>query len=219
MFQLLREKADDQNLILEPTTVMSDFELAIIQAAELSFPTTTTKGCYFHFCQCLIRKLQTLGLQVAYRENHNVGRFIRQTAALAFVPEQFVRLTWIGIKAAAPHQVHGVDDFSRYFEVTWLAGNYCLSLWNVYESPGERTNNHIEGWHSKLKRVVGKSHPNVFEIVEVFKLEQAATEVSLCQLQSGALPPAQSRHTAEKNRRIAELRNLQGLSGHTNLAM
>ena len=30
-----------------------------------------------------------------------------------------------------------------------------------------------------VNKVVGKAHPNVFEIVEVFKAEQASTEVSL----------------------------------------
>ena len=39
------------------------------------------------------------------------------------------------------------------------------------------TNNHVEGWHSRLKKVVGKVHPNIFEIVEAFKKEQASTEV------------------------------------------
>ena len=50
-------------------------------------------------------------------------------------------------------------------------GNYPLPLWNVFESGSVRTNNHVEGWHSRLKKVVGKAHPNIFEIVEVFKKE------------------------------------------------
>ena len=50
-------------------------------------------------------------------------------------------------------------------------GNYPLPLWNVFESGSVHTNNHVEGWHSRLKKVVGKAHPNIFEIVEVFKKE------------------------------------------------
>ena len=42
----------------------------------------------------------------------------------------------------------------------------CLREWLCI-----RTNNHVEGWHSRLKKVVGKAHPNIFEIVEVFKKE------------------------------------------------
>ena len=55
------------------------------------------------------------------------------------------------------------------------------------------------------------------------------TEVALGQLDSGALPPSQSRQTIAKNRRIEELKRrfvensisleeyVQGLSGHTNI--
>ena len=71
----------------------------------------------------------------------------------------------MAIKAASP-DFKGVAEFTRHFEVTWLMGSYPLALWNVYESD-TRTNNHIEGWHSKLKKVVGKAHPNVYEIVKL----------------------------------------------------
>ena len=37
-------------------------------------------------------------------------------------------------------------------------------MWNVYSLDGPHTNNHAEGWHSK--------------VVSLFKSEQAATEVT-----------------------------------------
>ena len=39
-------------------------------------------------------------------------------------------------------------------------------------------NNHAEGWHSKLRKLAGKAHPNIYEVVSLFKSEQAATEVT-----------------------------------------
>ena len=68
----------------------------------------------------------------------------------------------------------------------------------MHDISSTRTNNHIEGWHSKLKKVVGKAHPNVFEIVEVFKREQAVTEVTLSQLSTGACGPVRHRRTIAK---------------------
>ena len=41
---------------------------------------------------------------------------------------------------------------------------------------GPRTNNRVEVWHTRLKKVVGKAHPNLFEIIEVMKKEQASSE-------------------------------------------
>ena len=34
-------------------------------------------------------------------------------------------------------------------------------------------------WHSRLKKIVRKSHPNIFEIIDVMRKEQATTEVDL----------------------------------------
>ena len=46
-------------------------------------------------------------------------------------------------------------------------------------------NNTLEGWHSKVKKITGKNHLNIFEIVELFKKEQASTEVEIRQLMAG----------------------------------
>ena len=43
------------------------------------------------------------------------------------------------------------------------------------------TKHHVEGWHNKINRAAGKGHPNIFELVELFKTEQANTEVCLAQ--------------------------------------
>ena len=58
----------------------------------------------------------------------------------------------------------------------------------VYIQEGPCTNNNAEGWHSKMKKLAAKSHPNTYEPVTLFKSEQAATEVSLMQLAGGGLP-------------------------------
>ena len=102
-----------------------------------------------------------------------------------------VRATGMAGSEARSSSTSRVQEFITYYEETWLVGNYPLPLWNVFESGSVCTNNHVEGWHSRLK-VVGKAHPNIFEIVEVFK-EQASTEVSLAQLSAGAAPPRHRR--------------------------
>ena len=127
-------------------------------------------------------KIQEIGLQVQYKENkEQLKSFVRRTAALAFVPIHFVRLAWQGIKADTP-ELPRIDEFVMYFETTWIAGTFHTSEWNLYETEGPQTNNHLEGWHNRLRRVVGKSHPNIFECVEVFQREQVSTEVSIQQV-------------------------------------
>ena len=164
----------------------------------MSVPTTTG---YYRFSQALMRKFQNIGLQVAYREDANVNRFLRRTAALAFVPVRFVRLAWQAIKVSAP-QLPCIQEFIRYFEDTWLVGNFPLTMWSVCQNDSFRTNNHLEGWHNRLKRLVGKAHLNVYEFVEVIQKEQTATEVSITQLEAGARLPRRALKAISMDRKI-----------------
>ena len=76
-----------------------------------------------------MKEFQNCGLQVTYREDANVNRFLRRTAALAFVPVHFVRVAWQAIKASAPQLPH-IQEFICYFEDTSLVSNFPLTMWN-----------------------------------------------------------------------------------------
>ena len=52
-FEIVKQKAEHLELNLNPDVVLSDFELAISQAAQLVFPRSEFKGCLYHFCQAL----------------------------------------------------------------------------------------------------------------------------------------------------------------------
>ena len=84
-----------------------------------------------------------------------------------------------------------IDDIITYFEETWLVGNIPPFLWNMYcmDTSSPRTNNHVEGWYNKLKRVVRKVHPNVYELIDVFQQGQADTKVTIAQLATSSQPP------------------------------
>jgi hypothetical protein len=55
--------------------------------------------------------------------------------------------------------------------------NSSTSLASSFDFDGPRTNNYVEGWHSRLKKVVGKPHPNIFELIKVMKKEEATTKM------------------------------------------
>ena len=83
-------------------------------------------------------------------------------------------------------------------------------------------------WHSHLNKIVGKAHPNIFELVDTFKKEQAMMEVDVTQHAVGAAPP-RSRQAVDRDRKIKELKErfeqnrstledfIDGISAHTNL--
>ena len=98
---------------------------------------------YFHFAQCLWRKVQSLGLVEEYREDDSIRCFIRKSAAIAFVPLNFVRVSWDGLKAEMPDDEQ-VESFAIYIDQTWMNGNFRPRMWNYYAHTGPRTNNYLE---------------------------------------------------------------------------
>lgn len=77
-----------------PLKYTSDFEEASMKAMSTVFPSINLKGCYFHFGQCLGRKLKSLNL--------NKNQFYRRCASLckilALLPENKIHEGWIYIK-------------------------------------------------------------------------------------------------------------------------
>ena len=68
-----------------------------------------------------------------------------------------------------------------------MNGQFGPHMWNYFVHSGPRTNNHLERWHNKLKRIARKAHPNFYEMLELFQKDQTATEVTILQLQAGGL--------------------------------
>ena len=116
---------------------------------------------------------KSLGLAEEYKaENQELKKSVQKMAAVSFCPPTFVRPAWLAVQQDAQN-LPQVDQLIAYFDHTWLNGQFPCRSWNYFDHPGPRTNNHMEGWHSRLKKVVGKPHPNIYELVDVIKREEA----------------------------------------------
>lgn len=70
---------------LQPRVVLTDFEMAAMNAARATFPDATIRGCLFHFSQSVWRSVVREGLKDEYL-NRAVSNQFRQLMALSFVP-------------------------------------------------------------------------------------------------------------------------------------
>lgn len=59
--------------------------------AEILIVERITSMCSFHFCQCVNRKMQDLGLSATYITCKFVNRFVRQLCALCMLPVDMVQ--------------------------------------------------------------------------------------------------------------------------------
>ena len=204
-FLLLKQVSQNYGFTLMPACVKADYELPLVQSVQISFPSCAFKGCYYHFAQAIWRKVQNLGLASAYRHPQSEDKkSFRKVISLPFVPVSYVRMAWDGLKHCMPSG-QAYDHFVDYFEGTWLNGNFSLSHWNVHLIGGPRTNNNLEGWHSRVKTLAGKIHLNIFEIVELFKTEQSNMEASILQLASGGTLRSKGVSRKRKEERIRKI--------------
>lgn len=183
-----------------PEFVMSDFEMAIINAARQTFPLAMIALCYFHLKQSLYRHVQSLGLDGYYNniDDRSLKLFVHMIAALAYIPETDVIRTFRQLKATAP-AIGRTAEFVTYFESTYVgisaqgrrvavAPTYRISWWNQHDAVLEgrdSTNNASEGWHNRFRQVVNKDHPDLYSCLTEFQNEQADTEVCLLELSQG----------------------------------
>ena len=102
---------------LQPTALITDFEMAAIQAAGATFPNAVKSGCLFHLTQNIYRRVQNEGLQVRYETDANFALQCRMIGALAFVPPADVTDAFDALVAHVPDVLLPVLD---YFEDNYI---------------------------------------------------------------------------------------------------
>ena len=79
----------------QPQRVITDFEVALINALRLELPQTQRKGCYFHFTQSIMRRVSDLGLRPAYHNDPVVQQIVRRIMSLGYIPIAHVRIMFM----------------------------------------------------------------------------------------------------------------------------
>jgi hypothetical protein len=75
---------------LNPGRIILDFEMSMMNALQMEFPTSALSGCYFHFNQSLWRHIQQIGLARDYQQDRRLNKVIRRVMAIGFLPTLLV---------------------------------------------------------------------------------------------------------------------------------
>lgn len=196
----------------EPTAVMIDFEQALLSAVETELPNTAIQGCYFHFNQSLWRHIQELGLARGYRHYESLQQLLRKVMSLGFLPTALVRINFQLLRQARQtrrliRRYAALIDFFDYVRNTYIAGNFRIPLWNVYEKNMDcRTNNNAESFHHAWNNRVGVRHPNIWIFVRHLKDLQALTECDVHAMNRGGHPTRRTRRWQRLENRLVALK-------------
>ena len=86
VLQELKTAALTLGFELHPSIILTDFELAAINAYKFHFPRASILGCIFHFGQCLYWKIVDLGMKVEYSNDINLRKWFKKVISLGLVP-------------------------------------------------------------------------------------------------------------------------------------
>ena len=127
-------------------------------------------GCYFHWSQCVYRRIQSEGLGEDYIHNRTTRRILQEVIQLPYLPSSDIRTTFLDIKddlenTEEPCQKDDIRDVLEYVESQWISGRqWGPAKWSVFRL-SVRTNNDTEGWHNGLN-IIGPA-PSLYRLVEL----------------------------------------------------
>lgn len=149
--------------------VVADFEQAIWRAFRYILPNTTIQGCLFHWAQCIFRKVQDLGLAVAYRENGPMQKFVRKLFALPCLPVEHIRAAFnqLSNEPSTP----AVAPLLDYIRDTWIEGDlWPPTSWCIFNQ-STRTNNDAEGYHRRINEKARNQAHQLYKLIPLLHAE------------------------------------------------
>lgn len=220
LYCLLRNKTNEaytrmltalHNLIpaASPHKILIDFERAAITAFENAYPLAVVTGCYFHLTQCVLRKVNEIGMKTAYENDDDVRSSVRCLAALAFVPVGDVGEAFDILADNMPPHDH-MNELVSFFEHTYIRGRrlrgrnatfgpalFTVDTWNQRDSAIDgiaRTTNSVEGWHHGLQTLFHCHHPTMWTFLDGLKQDMQKQKALLLQGAAGATHPKSKKY-------------------------
>lgn len=212
--RLWRGIIDNVDQTLDPQSVLSDFELASVQAIRDTFPNAAVKGCFFHLGQSLWRHVQQYNLANLYKENEGIRVKIKSLLSLAFLPEDGVADAFDILTETYPVSLH---PLTNYFEDIYIgragrrnrrAPSFPISMWSMEDRVHgglPRTNNSVEAWHLAFQSTVQCAHPTIWTIIQAIIKENGLQEYVLAQTVAGNRPLQKKTKYARINKSILTL--------------
>ena len=137
----------------QPQSILMDYELAIHNTAAEIWPSSTRRGCQFHYKKALLKKVKQSDLWTEYLvPDSPIREHFAMIGALAFVPLSDLNTTWRHLKPLLPNDMM---EFANYYEATWIGTStteplFSHEMWNQHDSTQlllPRSTNIAEGWH------------------------------------------------------------------------
>jgi len=136
-------EAQKLGFLFQPKSIVCDFEVGLQNAIKLVWPSADLVVCRFHVTQAWWRKMQELGLQTAYYEQGEVGRWLQWIFGLPLLsPEDSVECFTDEFMSCIPDDDR-IVKFVDYMYDTYMKDgarfpSTCGPLWKLMTAPQTR---------------------------------------------------------------------------------
>ena len=208
-------KAFSKNLVSNsyPNFFLTDYETGVIASVKKFLPGSPHIGCWFHFAQCIYRKIQEVGLQNPYKNDEKLKKIAKKLFALPFLPISDIRTGLEGFDAELQLTTIFFDhpNLSQIFQYlydTWIYGNIRLEMWNVFDRPITlRTTNKCQSWNLGWGKELQTCNPNFWTVIKKLLREESYSRLEIRRHGRGNPPPSQRRQQIHLNEKILRLKD------------
>ena len=138
-----------------PTQLMADFEEASVAAFRQVFGDVSVAGCWFHYCQAIVKRVQKLGLKEAYMNRDDVKNVVRCVLGLPLLPASAIPDALQDIRSTIHSDMHMTRELQQlcnYIQRQWLDKRSIGPERITVRDTRARTNNMLESYHAALRR-------------------------------------------------------------------
>ncbi|CAG8517757.1 9673_t:CDS:2, partial [Ambispora gerdemannii] len=195
LFQDLINFAEENDIQLKSSRILTDFEQAAINASNIEFSGVTNKECFFYLGQSGWRKIQNCGLATQYGENEHFSFMLRHLFALAFLSQHEISAAFDILKLEMSPEA---KEVVQWFEDNYVHGRMRTQLRNGIP----RTQNNVEAWYCRWETLIGQAHVGVYTIIKEFQKEQQKVEFQIENILRGEQRPKPRKKILDREKRI-----------------
>lgn len=213
VFRKIKDVAEQSGGVpMKVNAFMVDYEKAIWNAMRSVWAGVVVRGCWFHFCQCIYRKVQDLKMARSFLTVKQVHHLVKRLMALALVDAANIPLTFNYLKLKYQREINdplftGVKALFDYFEAQWISGatnrGFVPADYTCYREI-IRTTNIAESFNGELYQSGDRKSHNIYQLSLLLARE---TSKCLDNIDQYAAKQLKKRKAVEKQKAIVKAWN------------
>ena len=182
-----------------------DYERQVWNALRKVWPASSVRGCWFHYCQCIRRKVQNLKINKAVFEHGGANKMEKRLMTLPLVDKNNIPLLFLELKRHYQTQIArcpGVKALFDYMELMWISGRSSIGFTPEDYSCFEkiiRTTNIAEVWNGEIYTAGKRKKNDIYQLTKLLAKDAAHSEADLHQY---AHKKYRKRAQVEKDKKI-----------------